>query len=196
VEPLFGSTEPQILPPELCWFVPPSREWVGQSLLLAGRPITLLTHRVGRRTWPCLQQWPKLGMECPHCERSRRSTTWVPVVSCSVPHHKLVLMGGQKTWESVKGLELRSFVECHFARVIRPTLVFTKTKLPIGLALMKSVAERLAVGGGDITRWLLHYWQWSKLTTRFSQTYRESLKVRATRERSDSVGMGEFARLA
>lgn len=190
MEPLFGSTPPQSLPPHLRWHVPDKPgEWCGKGLLYPGGAVTLRTHRVGRRTWPCLNQWPALGRECPHCDRSTRSTTWVPVVSCSSPNQKLVFMGGETTWKSVERMEHGIIVECHFAKTLRPTLVFGKHSIQIGVGALSRAAEEVGRGRCDITRWLLHYWQWSDLSKWYNELYRESVKVRSTRERAEFHGM-------
>lgn len=192
MKPLFPSTPLKSKDPDLAWHIDPPKEFLGQSLLLAGKAVGLYTHRVGQRTWPCLYQWPRLGRECPHCERATRFTCWVPVVPFGKPNQRSVITGGENTWKSVECLEPRIAVEIHMVKVIRLTPVFFKHKLQIGLAIIDRVAESLHGNTGDITRWLLHYWQWSDLTKWFGEAYRESNRNRTMRERADSHGLDVF----
>lgn len=192
MEPLFGSCVFETLPPELHWSIPRDDEVLGKTLFLAGPPIALVTHRVGKRTWPCLHALPKVGRECPHCDRSRRKTVWVPVVTCQPPYQKLVLMGGEATMNSVIRIPPRTLVTCHLAKVIKATKVFARCSLQLGVKTFELMAEQLQADRGDITRWLLHYWQWPDLTRWFGEAYRMSLKVKTLRERSEAHGMNVF----
>jgi len=192
MQPLFESCVFETLPPELHWQVPRDTDVLGKTLFLAGKPVALVTHRVGYRTWPCLNALPKLGRECPHCDRSRRKTVWVPVCTVVAPYQKLVIMGGEATFNSINKIPPHTLVECHLAKVIRPTKVFNRVTLNIGIKVAESVAKELHVDKGDITRWLLHYWQWPDLTRWFGEAYRLSLKNKTLRERAEAHGMEVF----
>lgn len=189
MQPLFESSDPCSLPSHLQWYIPDPKEHTGKPLLLCGKPVGLYTHRVGRRTWPCLTQFKKLGRECPHCERSRRFTTWVPCLTISLPRKKIVLMGGEHTWKSVKAIEKNTLVTAHYAKMLKPTLVFAKDQTQLGKLQMEAAAREEIPEKGDITRWLLHYWQWAALTLWFGEAYRESLKTRHLRERAENHGV-------
>lgn len=98
-------------------------------------------------------------------------------------------MGGETTWKSVKDLELRRLVVCHYAKTLKPTLVFGKDTTQLGLSAFNRIAKEDIPCNGDITRWLLHYWQWSDLSKWFGQVFRESLKLKLMRERAESHGL-------
>lgn len=191
MQPLFPSSVPPDKAPELQWHIPDKNEHVGKTLLLAGPAVGLHTHRVGRRTLPCLNQWPKLAWECPHCERQKRFTAWVPVLSLGNDMRRLVLMGAQTTWESVKDVKPFSFVEYHFTKMLKPTMMFQASKLQVGLRTIQTATEELRHDQGDVTRWLLHYWQWPELTRRFGQCFRESVRTRMMREKAEVYGAAE-----
>lgn len=192
LEPLFGSSEPRQLPEELEWHIDDRTQHVGKTQLLAGRPVGLNTHRVGRRTLPCLYEFPDLGWECPNCDRQVRFTCWVPLVCTDHPARKHVVMGAERTWQSVKTIKDRCLVEFHMVKVIRATPFFQKCTTQFGLSTLQRLLDVIACDSGDITRWLLHYWQWPELTRRFKQQYRESIRSRSIRERSELAFGGTF----
>lgn len=193
--PLFSSSEPVQLPPHLGWHVPErAADYAGKPLMLAGKPIALWTHRVGRRTWPCLNQWPNLGVECPHCDRTRRTTCWVPVLCVHPPRRILCIMGGETTYESIKPHKVGTIVEFHYARVIRSTIVFKRETTQLGQLIHKQLMAEEVPASGDITRWLLHYWQWPYLTALYGEQHRDSINVRMRREKADSHGMETFGK--
>lgn len=188
MKPLFGSSDPTPLSPELRWFIPPRDGLTLKPMILAGAAVGLHTHRVGFRTLPCLHQWPDLGLECPHCERSRRFTCWVPVVPIHDADKQWVVMGGLNTYQSVKKFERGHLVECVNAKVIKPTLIFRSFNHPMSVVGINRASEKWNPYFGDITRWLLHYWQWPALTTCFNEKHRESRKVSAAKERARENG--------
>jgi len=192
MQPLFGSFRPNLLPPHLRWHIPPSKDLVGKPLLLAGRPVALPTHRVGRRTWPCLCAFPALARECPHCERTRRITVWVPLLNISGQMTKIVLTGGSHTDDSIQKIKAGTVVECHYARVIRATLVFHQAPCQLGVKTFAEAGKMMDEDKGDITRWLLHYWQWPELTEWFGEQHHDSLKMKALKERAEYHGMNVF----
>jgi len=188
-KPLFETVDSEPLPPEARWRVAKPEEVIGRQLVLAGKPIALYTHRVGRRTWPCLRSLPMLGKECPHCERARAKKCWVPFVHLDCNPHAIdlrILMGATVLEASVKGLKPGCLIHAGRCLQLKPTwrvsLDTDQTMQPIGLGLLaKYVPDR-----GDITRWLLHYWQWAEVTRAFGEVYRESVKNKLHRETAES----------
>lgn len=193
MQPLFKSTSPDARPPWLRWYIPDRKEIVGKLLYLAGPPVGINTHRVGRRTWPCLNEFPALNWECPHCDRARRFTTWVPCITCEGPRQQIVIMGATTTWESVKTIRTHTFVRAAFCLELKPTIKILPDKLQLGKTSMGEVLRLDEGFTGDITRWLLHYWQWEELSRRFGEKYRESIKRRTARERAQYHGVIDFA---
>ena len=189
MNPLFQSGAPRPKHPHLCWHIYNLNEFIGQPMLLCGRPIGLNTHRVGRRTWPCLNDFPALGRECPHCDRAVRFTTWVPLMPTKRPYKLVVIMGGQTTWDSVEFLKPGQVVEGHWARTLKPTPMFKREVTQLGVGQLNEAAKEEVPLKGDLTRWLLHYWQWPALSQWFGEVYRESVKVKNARERAELHGM-------
>jgi hypothetical protein len=188
MDPLFSSGQFDSKLPHMRWFIPKDKAHIGQSLVLAGKPVGLWTHRVGRRTWPCLKNWPSLDKECPHCERSRRWTTWCPCLPLADPARQLILMGGETTWKSLNGVKRGEIIICKVAMMLKPTIMFVKHALQVGTSTARLGAVMQEIGNGDITRWLLHYWQWTDLARWYGETIRESIKSRTARERAEADG--------
>lgn len=183
--PLFQGVETEPKPPNLRWRIAKDEEIKGQPLVMAGEAIPLYTHRVGKRTLPCLRSLPMLKMECPHCERSRNLKCWVPIINLnmnlSAPELRVV-MGANTLAESAKGVKRGTIIAIKKVLHLKPTwCIFPEadqTMQVIGMGLTaKYVPER-----GDITRWLLHYWQWPEITRAFGEVYRESQRKRLLRE--------------
>ena len=184
-KPLFWSVDAEPLAPELRWRIATPKDVIGKKWAVAGKPISLYTHRVGRRTLPCLRCFPTLGMECPHCERSRALKCWCPVIPLDLeetPPPLRVLMGATTLHNSLKLIKPAESVNIGRALTLKPTWIVTRpldrSLDPIALSLCANhVPER-----GDITRWLLHYWQWAALTVAFGEKYRESIRNKSDRE--------------
>jgi hypothetical protein len=189
---LFFSVDAEPLAPELRWRIATVKEVIGKKYALAGKPISLYTHRVGRRTLPCLRCFPTLGWECPHCERARALKCWCPIVPLDLeqtPPPLRVLMGATTLHNSLKFIKVAETINVGRALTLKPTWIVTRSAQQdldaIGLSLCANhVPER-----GDITRWLLHYWQWPKLTTAFGEKYRESIRVKSDQETRDAHKM-------
>lgn len=187
--PLFGSSPRDPAPPALRWRIPKHSELVGQRVALAGLPIALHTHRVGKRTLPCLRDLPALGIECPHCERSRGRKCWCPVVPVDIPltpRPLWIVMGATTLEDSVKQVRRGELCQAGRALTLKPTWVLKllpdQSEQALGLGILsRDVPER-----GDITRWLLHYWQWPLLAEKFGEKFRESIKTRGLRETSEA----------
>lgn len=186
--PLFGSVETEERPPELRWRIAKPEQIIGQQLVLAGKPVTLYTHRVGRRTWPCLRSLPMLVRECPHCERARAKKCWCPVVNFKVnplAPELLIIMGAETLANSLKSIKPGFLIHAQRALQLKPTWAVRQDcdqsaqSVALGL-LAKYIPER-----GDITRWLLHYWQWAEITKAFGEVYRMSLKVKLRHEEAE-----------
>jgi len=188
-KPLFDSVNEEPKPPELRWRIAKPEEIIGQQLVLAGKPITLYTHRVGRRTWPCLKSLPMLVRECPHCERSAQQKCWVPVVNINMNPHApelRILMGATTLSASVKNIKPGSLIHAQRALQLKPTwcvrLDADQSMQAVALGLLsRYIPER-----GDITRWLLHYWQWAEITRAFGEVYRMSLKLKLKAEDAEA----------
>jgi hypothetical protein len=101
-------------------------------------------------------------------------------------------MGGENTWNSVKLIERNTIVTCHLAKTLKPTLAFAKDTTQLGRLQLEAAAREEIPEKGDITRWLLHYWQWPALSLWFGEVYRESLKMRSIRERAENHGVELF----
>lgn len=189
MEPLFEGREPRPDVPYLNWHVYDPSEFIGKPMLLAGQVIGLTCHRVGKRTIPCLGEFPRFGRECPHCERPQRFTTWVPLMEARHPYRLVVIMGAKTTWESVKQMKRGQVVEPHWGLTLKRTPIFRREVTQLGVGQLNETAKKEVPLRGDITRWLLHYWQWQWLTEQFGEVFRESVRVRQARERSELHGI-------
>jgi len=189
MEPLFDSRSPRPAAPHMCWRVHSAADYIGKAMLLAGKPIGLNCHRVGRRTWPCLGEFPRLGKECPWCDRAMRFTTWVPLMDSSRPYKLVVIMGAQTTYDTIQFLKPGQVVEVHWGLTLRRTPIFRREVTQCGVGQLNDVAKKEVPLRGDITRWLLHYWQWPALTEWYGEKYHESIKCRNARERAEMHGL-------
>lgn len=187
-KPLFESVHDEPKPPELRWRIAKDEEVRSQPLVLAGKPIALYTHRVGRRTLPCMKSLPMLAWECPHCERSAQKKCWVPIININMNPHApelRVIMGATTLEASVQKVKPGTLIAVKKVLHLKPTwAVFEEgdqSMQAVALGLIgKYVPER-----GDITRWLLHYWQWPELTRAFGEVYRLSLSRKLHEERAE-----------
>lgn len=187
-KPLFSSVSIEPVPPELRWRIATPAELINRPLVLAGKPITLYTHRVGRRTLPCLKSLPLLRMECPHCERSRNPKCWAPVFDAetfSATMHLRIIMGAGTLDAAVKGIFPGDNIEAFRARQLKPTWCVKLADYHVPVAFNQQLIDNYIPERGDITRWLLHYWQWPEVTRGFGEVYRESIKRKQIREEGE-----------
>jgi len=188
-KPLFHSVETEPTPPELRWRIAKPADVVGKAYALAGKPISLYTHRVGRRTLPCLRSFPALAIECPHCERSRALKCWCPVVPLDLeqtPPKLHVLMGATTLADSLRFIKNATPINIGRALTLKPTWIVRPRDDKELEAVAVSLCANYVPERGDITRWLLHYWQWPTLSAAFGERFRESIRVKSDRERSEA----------
>lgn len=195
MDPLFGSRDPRPTAPHMAWRIHDTSEYVGKPMLLAGKVIGLNCHRVGRRTLPCLTEFPKLGRDCPHCERPLRYTTWVPLMDTRRPYSLVVIMGAKTTHESIQFLKPGQVIEPHWGLTLKRTPIFRREVTQIGVGQLNDIAKNEVPLRGDITRWLLHYWQWPALSQWFGEKYQESVRSRNQRERAELHGLSHLGKV-
>jgi hypothetical protein len=100
------SLPPQPLPPELGWRRIKVGPTLGTSYILAGKPFGVSTHHPRHATWPCLRRLPGCTLPCPWCKFQLRYTSYVPLIDFHARKlHRVVVLGGKRTWESLEGVE-------------------------------------------------------------------------------------------
>jgi hypothetical protein len=173
MEPLFSSQAPQELPPYLRWRTIKVRTGTHGPLVLAGPPQGLTTHHPAGRTVPCAARLPGCSIVCPWCRFTKRFTCYVPLFDPSQrKQDRIVVMGGKRTWESVAGMQPGSLVCMLRGSGERDTTLFR----PWNEAVHPAVHHRwVKQCPQDITRYLLHLWQWRELTESFKAEWFPSI---------------------
>lgn len=167
MEPIFPSAPAPDLPPHLRWRTIKVRPGIHSGYMLAGAPVGVICHFSGSRTLPCVAKLTNGQMSCPLCKKPKRFVCYVPLLSLtSKKNRQHVIQGAKRTHESCSGIAAGELVNVFRGNAERDTPVIQKaTSAPIGVDLT-TLRKKTPY---DITRYLLHLWQWRELTERFGE---------------------------
>lgn len=173
MEPLFPSQAPQSLPEHLRWRTIRLKAGTLGPVMLAGPPVGVYTHHPSTRTVPCLRTLPGCSLQCPWCRFSKRFSVWVPVFDFNARKQtQLVVLGGKRTYESIAAAAPGTLVTVTRGEKDRDTPLFRPAPEQ---RLSTSAAKFIGVCPVDITRYLLHLWQWRELTEHFGEQFYPSI---------------------
>lgn len=172
---ILSSSDPTALPENLQWRYEPLKAGTHGPLMLAAPPLGFECHHPLKRTVPCLALLKGCTLPCPWCRYKRQWTTYVPFLDLSRSKlFKLVLTGGKKTFEDVKGLPVGCLIYAIRGANVKDTIRIRPYPEPIHQAQLAQWSRRCI---DDISPYLFHLWQYRELTEHFRQKYYPSLRV-------------------
>lgn len=174
MEPLFESAPPPDLPPHLRWRtvkVPPGAHG---PYMVAGSGWSGTTHYTGKRTVPCLRGLPRAKLECPYCKSVKRFACYLPFWNVgAVKQQMIVVQGAKRTQQTFSAFKVGDLINVVRGKAERDTPLIVAAK-PSGPTCDLDKFRRR--GPQDITRYLLHLWQWRELSEAFGELYYPSIR--------------------
>lgn len=126
-------------------------------------------HFSGKRTLPCAKKLPGCTLECPLCRRPQRFVAYLPVFSLrATKQPQLVIQGAKRSHATFTQFKFGDIVAVVRGNADRDTALFVASR-PDGPTLDLDKFKKR--GPQDITRYLLHLWQWRDLTLSFGETF-------------------------
>ena len=183
------STPPFDLPEDLSWRRVKVGVGVSGPYILAGPVIGLYTHHPGERTIPCLARLPHCTLPCPYCRFQLRYTSYTPVIDPSVRRQQnIVIQGGKRTYQSIVGGSAGQTWQVARGSGETDTPLFR----PADPQLASWAAGKWHKGFPfDVSRYLLHLWQWRDLTEHMGHQFYPSLRTQeleqATQRLKDAI---------
>lgn len=177
------SQTPQATPDDLHWRKIVVEPTLGVSYILAGMPFGVHTHHPRHATWPCYRRLPNCTLPCPWCKFQLRFTSYVPLIDIHAKKlHRVVVMGGKRTWESLQGVQPGQMVMLTRGNGETDTVLFREIEDdPVyKLHLLKWRAKIPF----EIRPYVFHLWQLRELSKFYGLTFYAS---NATYEKEEAI---------
>jgi hypothetical protein len=169
MKPLFDSLPPPDLPLHLRWRcikVPPGTHG---PYMVAGPGWSGTGHYSGKRTMPCAAKLPGCRLECPLCRRAQRFVCYLPVFSLrATKQPQLVIQGAKRSHATFCTFKFGDIVSVVRGNADRDTPLFVGSKHSEPTVDTDKFRKR---GPQDITRYLLHLWQWRELSESYGEVF-------------------------
>lgn len=174
MEPLFSSAPPPDLPQHLRWRCVKVPKGINGPFLVAGPGWSGAAHYSAGRTLPCLKFLPGCRLSCPNCHKVRRFVCYLPLWSLkATKQSQVVIQGAKRTWQTFVSSKFGDMVNVIRGGNERDTPLIGECKLAEPTLDRSKFSRR---GPQDLTRYLLHLWQWRELTESFGELFHASIR--------------------
>jgi hypothetical protein len=174
MEPLFDSQPPPDLPDYLRWRCIKVPAGTHGPYMVAGPGWSGSVHYSGKRTLPCLRKLKGCKMDCPLCKRTERFACYLPTWSLTATKQpRIVFQGAKRTFATWKAFKFGDVVSVVKGNAERDTVLFVPSRATGPTLDMEKFRKK---GEQDITRYLLHLWQWRDLSEHYGQPFYPSVR--------------------